>query len=161
LALLLASFGSNVLTEKEDEENKIGEAINRIQRFFCLFGRRKKKTFIEDHINETVIYNQISNLPLPSNTSVLLNNDLPIIHEDIEMQSMNNNSITSSPTWEIIHMPPDCCPKIISKHCTCCDKCIPKRWTYIRSLAHYFVEHRYFELIIIISILISSITLVS
>ncbi len=142
MALLLASFGSNVLTEKEDEENKIGEAINRIQRFFRLFGRRKKKTFIEDHINETVIYNQIS---------------LPIIHEDIEMQSMNNNSITSSPTLEIIHMPPDCCPKIISKHF----KCIPKRWTYIRSLAHYFVEHRYFELIIIISILISSVTLVS
>ncbi len=142
MALLLASFGSNVLIEKEDEENKIDEAINRIQRFFRLFVRRKKKTFIEDHINETVIYNQIS---------------LPIIHEDIEMQSMNNNSITSSPTWEIIHMPPDCCPKIISKHF----KYIPKRWTYIRSLAHYFVEHRYFELIIIISILISSVTLVS
>ena len=35
LALLLASFSSNVLTEKEDEEeNKISEAIDRIQRFF-------------------------------------------------------------------------------------------------------------------------------
>ena len=33
LALLLASFGSNVLIDKEDDENKIGEAIDRIQRF--------------------------------------------------------------------------------------------------------------------------------
>jgi len=70
LALLLASFGSNVLTEKEDEENKIGEAIDRIQRFFHfliqfifhLFGRKKsreKKISIEDNINEIVISNQV------------------------------------------------------------------------------------------------------
>jgi hypothetical protein len=81
------------------------------------------------------------------------------------MQSMNKNSIGSLPTWQIVHMPPDCCPKIISKHFSCCAKCIPKcvekQWTYLRSLAHCLVEHRYFELIIVISILISSITLVS
>jgi hypothetical protein len=49
LALLLASFGSNVLTEKEDEENKIAEAIDRIQRFvdfliLRLFRRKKKNS---------------------------------------------------------------------------------------------------------------------
>ncbi len=70
MALLLASFGSNVLTEKEDEENKIGEAIDRIQRFFHfliqfifrLFDRKKsheKKISIEDNINEIVISNQV------------------------------------------------------------------------------------------------------
>ncbi len=70
MALLLASFGSNVLTEKEDEENKIGEAIDRIQRFFHfliqfifrLFARKKsreKKISIEDNINEIVISNQV------------------------------------------------------------------------------------------------------
>jgi hypothetical protein len=52
LALLLASFGSNVLNEKEDDENKIGEAIDRIQRFF----HRKKNTSIENNINKTVVF---------------------------------------------------------------------------------------------------------
>lgn len=44
MALLLASFSSNVLNDKEedDDENKIGEAINRIQQFFILFYPRKK-----------------------------------------------------------------------------------------------------------------------
>jgi hypothetical protein len=72
LALLLASFGSSVLTEKE-EENKIGEAIDRIQRFFHfliefisrLFRRKKqrqKDIFIENNINETVVYNQVGEI---------------------------------------------------------------------------------------------------
>lgn len=41
LALLLASFGSNVLRERENEEedNKIGEAINRFQRCFRFLTR--------------------------------------------------------------------------------------------------------------------------
>jgi hypothetical protein len=70
LALLLASFGSNVLTEKEDDENKIGEAIDRIQHFlhfliqfiFRLLHRKKpreKKNSIENNTNETVNYNQV------------------------------------------------------------------------------------------------------
>jgi hypothetical protein len=64
-----------------------------------------------------------------------------------------------------VDMPPDCCPKIISKNLFCCGKCIPKvvkeRWIYVRSQAHLVVEHRYFEWIIILSIIISSTTLVS
>ncbi|CAF3513815.1 unnamed protein product [Rotaria sp. Silwood1] len=191
LALLLASFGSNVLTEKDDDENKIGEAIERIQRFvhflieFILgcFCRKKqqqqqRKSFIENEINEFASDNQsisagqesVSYLPLPtsytleeSNTSVLLNDDLVTKYEEIEMQPINNNSITSPPTWQTLHIPPDCCPNIISKHFSCCTKCIPKmiqkRWTYVRSLAHRFVEHQSFEWIIIISILASSTTL--
>lgn len=45
LALLLASFGSNMLAEREkdDDDNKIGEAIDRIQR--CL--RFLVRTFIQ------------------------------------------------------------------------------------------------------------------
>ncbi len=63
------------------------------------------------------------------------------------MQSMN---IISSPTWKIVHMPSDCCPKVIQE-----------RWTYLRNLAHCLVKHRFFEWFIIVSILVSSITLVS
>jgi len=72
LALLLASFGSNVLNETDDDENKIGEAIDRIQRFFHflkefifrLFHRSKQqeqqqKTDVENNINETVDNNQV------------------------------------------------------------------------------------------------------
>ena len=41
LALLLASFGSNVLREREndEEDNKIAEAINRFQRCFRFLTR--------------------------------------------------------------------------------------------------------------------------
>jgi hypothetical protein len=81
------------------------------------------------------------------------------------MQPIDNSSITSPPTWHILHMPPDCFPPIISKHFSCCAKCIPKliqeQWTYLRSVAHRLVEHGYFEWFIIISILASSTTLVS
>jgi hypothetical protein len=83
------------------------------------------------------------------------------------MQPMNGHSHTplTSPTWQELHMPPDCFPKIISKHFSICGKCIPKRfqqrWTYLRSKAHQLVEHRFFEWLIIGSILASSTTLVS
>jgi len=108
-----------------------------------------------------------NNLILPKlslNTSVVLIDDSLIKDDNIEMQPMNNNCI-SSPTWKIVHIPSNCFPNIISKYFTCCGKCIPKsikeRWTYFRSLSHCVVEHQYFEYLIIISILISSTTLVS
>ena len=67
LALLLASFGSNVLTEKEDEENKIAEALDRIQRFvdflisFILrvFRRNQKKVLKDININDIVADNKV------------------------------------------------------------------------------------------------------
>ncbi len=67
LALLLASFGSNVLSgEKEDDDNKIGEAIDRIQRCFHFIIRtiyhlfsRKKTIEIENNINEIIVYNRV------------------------------------------------------------------------------------------------------
>ncbi|CAF3087993.1 unnamed protein product [Rotaria sp. Silwood2] len=188
LALLLASFGSNVLIEKEDEENKIAEAIDRIQRFvdflvafiLRLLHRNKQipnDVSIANNINDIGTNNQLlsatkestNNLNLltlcqlgESNTSIPLNNEPLITHDIIEMQPMNNNSI-SHPAWQILHMPPDCFPNIISKHFLCCAECIPKliqeRWTYLRSLAHYLVEHQYFECLIILSILASSTTL--
>ncbi|CAF2652450.1 unnamed protein product [Rotaria sp. Silwood2] len=188
LALLLASFGSNVLIEKEDEENKIAEAIDRIQRFvdflvafiLRLLHRNKQipnDVSIANNINDIGTNNQLlsatkestNNLNLltlcqlgESNTSIPLNNEPLITHDIIEMQPMNNNSI-SPPAWQILHMPPDCFPNIISKHFLCCAECIPKRiqerWTYLRSLAHYLVEHQYFECLIILSILASSTTL--
>jgi hypothetical protein len=83
------------------------------------------------------------------------------------MQPMNSNSLTplTPSTGQTLHMPPDCCPNIISKRFSSCGKCIPKhiqqRWTFLRSKAHRLVEHRYFEWLIITSILASSATLVS
>ncbi len=58
MALLLASFGSNVLIENDEDENKIGEAIDRIQRFFhflieffsCRFRREKESNINDDPI---------------------------------------------------------------------------------------------------------------
>lgn len=98
------------------------------------------------------------------NISVVLTNESLIKNENIELQSMNNN-VVSAPTWQSLHVPPDCCPIMISKHFICCGKLIPKsvqeRWTYFRSFAHYIVEHQYFESLIIISILASSTALVS
>jgi hypothetical protein len=72
LALLLASFGSNVLREKEkdDDDNKIGEAIDRIQRcfrfiirsifrLFCRKKRRQVSTILESATTETIFYNRV------------------------------------------------------------------------------------------------------
>jgi hypothetical protein len=71
LALLLASFSSNNLSEreKEDDDNKIGEAIDRIQRcfrfiffsIFHLFCRRKrqKTKILQSNTTETIYLNQV------------------------------------------------------------------------------------------------------
>ena len=89
------------------------------------------------------------------------------MNEDIEMQPMNSTSRTqlTSPTWQELHRPPDCCPRIILKQFAFCANIIPKdfqqQWTYLRSRAHRLVEHRFFEWLIIGSILASSTTLVS
>jgi hypothetical protein len=103
-----------------------------------------------------------------SNGSFVITKDFLIANEDIEMRLMNSNSITplTLPTCQNLHKPPpDCCPKIISKYFSCCAKFIPERirqrWTFFRSKAHRLVEHRFFEWIIIASILASSTTLVS
>jgi hypothetical protein len=71
LALLLASFGSNVLAEreKEDDDNKIGEAIDRIQRCFrfifrfllhlCYRKKRQHSKIVESTTIETIYLNQV------------------------------------------------------------------------------------------------------
>jgi hypothetical protein len=71
LALLLASFGSNVLAEreKEDDDNKIGEAVERIQRCFrficrsifrlCRRKKRQKFKMTSTDTNETIYCNQV------------------------------------------------------------------------------------------------------
>ncbi|CAF3279088.1 unnamed protein product [Rotaria socialis] len=190
LALLLASFGSNVLREKEkeDDENKIGEAIDRIQRFFRFLARsilglfrrkkRRKKSSIDNY--DVVAYNRslsttqelIGNMSFPAmcrignpNAAFIITNSSTLLHDDIEMQPINVNAIPliTPTTWQVIHTPPDCCPKMILKHFSCCGKLIPenfqRRWTYLRSQAHWLVEHRFFEWLIIGSILASSSTL--
>ncbi|CAF3656748.1 unnamed protein product [Rotaria sp. Silwood1] len=196
LALLLASFGSNVLSEREKEEddNKIGEAIDRIQRcirfifrlIFRLCYKRKRK-IIESTTNETIYLNQslsgtndlitntsfstsidIDNKKNKSNGLLILTNEAIEPIEDIEMKSLNNdnNNPTNSTILSygrILQMPPDCCPRIISKYFDRFKYLIPKtiqqQWTYLRSKAHRLVEHRFFEWLIIASILASSTTL--
>jgi hypothetical protein len=101
------------------------------------------------------------------NGTLVLTNESALINEDIEMQPMNSTSRTqlTSPAWQDLHRPPDCCPKFILKQFSFCAKIIPQRfqqrWTYLRSQAHRLVEHRFFEWLIIGSILASSTTLVS
>lgn len=141
LALLLASFSSNVLTETEDEENKIVEAIDRIRRF-CRF------IFTLCHRNQS----KDEEIPLENPDIVPISiPDLSTVPEDTQTDKTT--------------LPPDCCPDIIGKHFSCCGQYIPRviqqGWVFIRSIAHSIVEHFYFELIIIISILASSVTLVS
>ncbi len=86
--------------------------------------------------------------------------------ETIEMKPLNNNTLITPPSHPLfLHMPPDCCPTVISKHFLCCKDLFPpgiqRQWTYLRSKAHRLVEHRFFEWLIIASILASSTTLVS
>ncbi|CAF4109785.1 unnamed protein product, partial [Rotaria magnacalcarata] len=201
LALLLASFGSNVLSEreKEDDDNKIGEAIDRIQRcirfilrsIFRLFCRRKRKklTIIESVTSETIYFNQslagtgdllhnpsstlpdIDNTKDKNNGQLILKNEGAEPIEDIEMQLLNNTTNdhptplnpTALTNDETLHMPPDCCPKLVSKYFASCKDMVPKtierHWTFLRSKAHRLVEHRFFEWLIIASILASSTTL--
>ena len=90
---------------------------------------------------------------------------LPAI-EHIEMQTLDKTSPRSLRTFEpILDMPPDCYPIEISKHFRSCGFLIPRaiqrQWTALRSRAHRLVEHRFFEWLIIASILASSTTLVS
>ncbi|UJR17003.1 hypothetical protein I4U23_003901 [Adineta vaga] len=159
LALLLTSFGSDVFHDKENEDDKITEAINRIRRFIHflielilrLF-HRKKKTRIEKHNNDIEL---ITHLPLLG-----LTNKLMVISEENEIQ--HDNNINSS-TDQILDLPPDCCPNVISNQFSGCVEYIPKiiqnQWIYFRNFTHRFVEHRYFEWFILVNILISSLTL--
>ncbi|CAF3598036.1 unnamed protein product [Adineta steineri] len=197
LALLLASFGSNVLREggNDDDDNKIGEAIERIQRLFRfivnsivhLFCRKRQEQErmrpIANITDENLFYNRSpsstkkrlqSIIPASittleqdkSNGSLFLTNNSMKINEDIEMQLINShsNTLLTQLAEQNHHItPPDCFPKIISKHCSCCSLCIPKcvqrKWKLLRSKAHRLVEHRFFERLIIASILASSTTL--
>jgi hypothetical protein len=89
--------------------------------------------------------------------------------ENIEMKPLNNK--TRPPivinTHDIcVHAPPpDCCPRTISdyflKYQSCVPLCVQQRWTHLRARVHRLVEHRFFEWLIIASILASSTTLVS
>ncbi|CAF1538985.1 unnamed protein product [Rotaria magnacalcarata] len=182
LALLLASFGSDVLSSEGEKENKIGEAINRIPRFFHFLtghifcgNKRQKDTDIKSNNNETgtciqpfsAIEELNNNLSSPKlytsaevNVPVPLINDSSKVYKDIEMYPMNDDTITSRGTCQTLPMPPDCCPNMISEHFSCCAKCIPKsiekRWTNIRGRCLRLIEHSYFEWFVIASILASS-----
>ncbi|CAF1586722.1 unnamed protein product, partial [Adineta ricciae] len=200
LALLLASFSSNVLAEREkdDDDNKVGEAIDRIQRCFRFLlhlivqlfcGKKQDSSKItESNTTETIYFNQslagtdhlTNSLSFPTSSDIenakanpngLSNPPYGItrLSEDIEMQSLKNSTTNDNLTaltpltYQYLHMPPDCCPRLISKHFEFCKHFIPetvqRHWTFLRSRAHRLVEHRFFEWLIIASILASSTTL--
>ena len=106
----------------------------------------------------------LSSSPLSTAYKTEQSNVLLPVHEEIEMQSINNNSGVS-PEQHSFPILPDCCPQMISKNLSCCAKCIPQSiedgWMRLRDRAHQLAEHRFFELFIIFSIIVSSITLVS
>jgi hypothetical protein len=101
-----------------------------------------------------------------SNGLLVLTNEGATSSEEIEMKPLNN---PTSPTIPLSNshllMPPDCCWRTISEHFDGCKDIIPqsiqRRWTCLRGKAHRLVEHRFFEWLIIASILASSTTLVS
>ncbi|CAF4252175.1 unnamed protein product [Rotaria magnacalcarata] len=164
LALLLNSFGSNVLTEKEDEDDKIGEAIDRIQRFFhflienlvyffCGKKQRQKDADVENKNNENSLSTTeelVNSIPSANvnqsediNFAVPLIHDLSTTHEGTEEQPIHGETIEFHPKQSTLYTPPACCHKMILKHFSCCAKCIPQgiheRWTTIRR--HSFRGH--------------------
>ena len=132
-----------MFNEKETEQDKITEAINRIRRFVQFLIRLVKGLCSRE---DSALAIEIELTP------------------DVPRLTLAN--IETSPTeHEILYFPPDCCPNYISKHFSCCSTCIPEMvqnyWTYLRHLTLRLVDHRYFEWVILISILVSSLTLVS
>lgn len=91
--------------------------------------------------------------------------------ESIEMKPLNNNNQTTNnlpptmPSNLLLHLPPACCPISVSKHFDSWKRFVPRsiqqKWVHLRSEALRLVEHRFFEWLIIASILASSTTLVS
>lgn len=100
-----------------------------------------------------------------SNGNSMYPSDPLIQTEKTETEIVEQNNKKSHYGSEILDIPPDCCPAPISKHFSRCSLCIPesikKLWTLTRRQTLRFVEHRYFEWFIIVSILVSSATLVS
>ncbi|CAF1333264.1 unnamed protein product [Rotaria magnacalcarata] len=153
LALLLNSFGSNVLTEKEDEDDKIGEAIDRIQRFFhflienlvyffCGKKQRQKDADVENKNNENSLSTTeelVNSIPSANvnqsediNFAVPLIHDLSTTHEGTEEQPIHGETIEFHPKQSTLYTPPACCHKMILKHFSCCAKCIPQEDVHTR-----------------------------
>ena len=108
----------------------------------------------------------IENKPDQSHGSIVVTNEGARQTEEIEMKPLNRPINQAIQTYRsYVHMPPDCCPRMVSKHFDRFKYMIPEsiqlQWTYLRSRAHRLVEHRFFEWLIIASILASSTTLVS
>lgn len=132
-----------MFNEKENEEDKITEAINRIRRFVHFLSGSVKRLFARESDTHVA---EIELTPDPPQLTVA----------DIE---------TAPTEHEILYFPPDCCPNSISKHFSYCSIYIPdviqNYWAHLRHLTLRLVEHHYFEWVILISILVSSLTLVS
>lgn len=105
------------------------------------------------------------------NGSLVLTNEAVEPIEDIEMKPLNNaaSPTLTNPTVFTYdsngQTPPDCCSEVVLQYFSFCVPFVPevvkKYWTLLRSKANRLVEHRFFEWLIMASILASSTTLVS
>ena len=162
LALLLSSFSGDNLTmdDKDDEINQIPIAIDRIKRFFCFVANSIKNLFVrsKNKKNEGLIKNghQSSNIEINMThlNEALPNDNLEAIQDETKGDKANDEE----------EIPPDCFP---AKNKTKPDKDTQQpqskfreNWMKLRKNAYLCAEHKYFELFIIVMIVLSSIALV-
>jgi hypothetical protein len=151
--------------------SKIQEAINRIKRFFRYLHRLLKNRLFTNEYN--LRENDLSNHLTVNNSSIEMS-DLKY-KADFQKSSISN---TKEISIEIdgkkclsVHereikgeekeeMPLDCCPLIkIKNESELKQNVFFQKWTLMRRFAFKCVEHKYFELFIIVMILLSSVSL--
>lgn len=133
LALLLSSFGVDKLKidEKDDEINKIQEAIDRIKKFLRIVLKR---------LTQYSIYAR-KRTSIPAKTSIAetldsVNHNNEILDHDQILKIQNSFNFSNQTDKK------------------------PSKWSHLRQKAFDCVEHKYFEFFIIIMIIISSLSLV-
>lgn len=154
-----------------DELSKIQEALNRIKRFFRYLHRLLKNKLIQNEYK--LRENELSNNLTMNNSSIEMS-DLKYKTDyqnslisntketSIEIDSKNRLSAQERDINEENkeQMPLDCCPLIkIKNENELRQNAFFQKWTLMRRFAFKCVEHKYFELFIIVMILLSSVSL--
>lgn len=175
LVLLLSSFSADNLKneEQEDEINQIPIAINRIKRFFRYLGESVLNFF------QTKIF-KIENKTGPeidqTNTDKIRDDhdslNMATIIDDAQKNSgkcFNTQIELNAETEKIAALRPDSIANYISQS-TETELCFKNKimreemtyiWDKLKKSCFFIVEHKYFEVFIILMIVLSSIALVS
>lgn len=163
LALLLSSFGADKLKmdDKDDEINKIQEAINRIRRFFRFLyfsfvkiNMNTKQVDIND-LDDEIYFDKF-------NDSKILKSEFKNDKYMSTVLAISTSTLNSNESLKDAS-PPDCFPKLFLKNFCCISEnsIFFLQWVELRTKAYKCVEHKYFEFFIILMIIISSISLVN